>query len=123
MTSQNSPQDYKNDSDYQQWLYEKQLRSRPTEIQDNPREMPSYRSNVPYKSPESSHVRYKKLIRRKYADWRQVLGWICVCAAAMASFNLLLTGLKTVCPEKQSVKTAVIAPPKNPSKPKSPIYT
>ena len=114
-----------NDPAYQQWLYEQYLRSQPTRIQDTPtrvREpMPPYRS-VEYTPPEPirepSHRRYKKLIRR-YPDWRMVLGWVCVGGAAMASFNLLLYGIKTVCPAP-TTKTgtqAVIAPPKPKPKP------
>ena len=114
-----------NDPAYQQWLYEQYLRSQPTRIQDTPtrvREpMPPYRS-VEYTPPEPhepSHRRYKKLVRQRYPDWRMVLGWVCVGGAAMASFNLLLYGIKTVCPAP-TTKTgtqAVIAPPKPKPKP------
>ena len=109
-----------NDVAYQEWLYEQYLRSQPTTIQDNPtrvREpMPPYRS-VEYRPPEPVHRRYKKLQRRRYPDWRQVLGWTCVAGAAMASFNLLLHGIKTVCPAPTQ---AVIAPPKPKPKPSTP---
>lgn len=105
------------DPAYQEWLYEQYLRSQPTTIQDKPtrvREpMPPYRS-VEYQPPEPAHRRYKRLQRRRYPDWRQVLGWTCVAGAAMASFNLLLHGIKTVCPVPTQ---AVIAPPK-PKQPK-----
>ena len=115
-----------NDPAYQQWLYEQYLRSQPTRIQDTPtrvREpMPPYRS-VEYTPPEPtrepSHRRYKKLVRHRYPDWRMVLGWVCVGGAAMASFNLLLHGIKTVCPAP-TAKTgtqAVITPPKPKPKP------
>ena len=110
-----------NDPAYQQWLYEQYLRSQPTRIQDTPtrvREpMPPYRS-VEYTPPEPirepSHRRYKKLARQRYPDWRMVLGWVCVGGAAMASFNLMLHGIKTVCPAPTQ---AVIAPPKPKPKP------
>ena len=115
------------DAAYQEWLYEQFLRSQPTTIQDKParvrESMPPYRS-VEYRppepayTPEPAHRRYKKLQRRRYPDWRQVLGWTCVAGAAMASFNLLLHGIKTVCPAPTQ---AVIAPPKpKPPKPKPP---
>ena len=113
-----------NDPAYHQWLYEQYLRSQPTRIQDTPtrvREpMPPYRS-VEYTPPESrklSHRRYNKLTRQRYPDWRMVLGWVCVGGAAMASFNLLLHGIETVCPAPTKTSTqAVIAPPKPKPKP------
>lgn len=96
-----------NDTAYEEWMHEQWLRSQPTQMQDKPNRvresLPPYRSveyepPKPEYTPEPSHRRYKKLQRRRYPDWRQVLGWTCVLGSTIVTFNLMLHGIKSVCP-------------------------
>lgn len=97
-----------NDAAYQEWLHEQWLRIQPTQMQDKPgrvrESMPPYRS-IEHQPPEPAHKRYRKLQRRRYPDWRQVLGWTCVLGSTIATFNLMLYGIKSVCPVQTQSST------------------